>query len=100
MAPAGFGAVLAGWITTEVGRQPWTVYGLLRTDASMSVLSAGIVSASLVAFVTVYFVLFGAGTLYVLRLLARGPAQPDPLATAARDPLASALVGTGQEGPR
>ena len=73
MAPAGFGAVLAGWITTEVGRQPWTVYGLLRTADSVSPIGAEAVAASLIAFVIVYFAVFGAGTFYVLRLMGRTP---------------------------
>jgi len=73
MAPAGFGAVLAGWITTEVGRQPYTVYGLLRTAQSVSPLEAPAVAGSLIAFVLVYFAVFGAGTFYVLRLMGRNP---------------------------
>ena len=74
MTPAGFVALLAGWVTTEVGRQPWTVYGLLRTVESASPLDAPAVAASLVAFVVVYFVVFGAGVVYVLRLIAKPPA--------------------------
>jgi cytochrome d ubiquinol oxidase subunit I len=73
MAPAGFAAVLAGWVTTEVGRQPWTVYGLLTTAQSASPLEAPAVGASLIAFVVVYFAVFGAGTFYVLRLMGRPP---------------------------
>ena len=69
MGPAGFVAVLAGWITTEVGRQPWTVYGLLTTAHSVSPIDAAAVSASLLAFIVVYFALFGAGTFYILRLM-------------------------------
>ena len=70
MGPSGFVAVLAGWITTEVGRQPYTVYGLLRTAQSRLADRAAGVAASLVAFVVVYFVVFGAGILYLLRLMA------------------------------
>src|SRR3546814_3452828 len=73
MAPSGFGAVLAGWITTEVGRQPWTVYNVLTTAESVSPLAAPAVAASLLAFVVVYFAVFGAGTFYVLRLMGRPP---------------------------
>src|SRR5205085_6314304 len=58
MGPAGFIAVLAGWITTETGRQPFTVYGLLRTAESASPLAAPAVGSSLVAFVIVYFAVF------------------------------------------
>lgn len=73
MAPAGFVAVLAGWITTEVGRQPFTVYGLLRTVDSAAPLDAPAVSASLIAFICVYFVVFGAGTAYILKLMGHAP---------------------------
>ena len=76
MGPSGFVAVLAGWITTEVGRQPFTVYGLLRTADSRSRRSTlPAVGASLVAFVVVYFVVFGAGMLYILRLMAQAAAS-------------------------
>ncbi|HEV8036304.1 cytochrome ubiquinol oxidase subunit I [Yoonia sp.] len=69
MGPTGFVAVLAGWITTEVGRQPWTVYGLLSTNDSVAPVEAAAVASSLVAFIVVYFMLFGAGTYYILRLM-------------------------------
>ena len=79
MGPSGFAAVLAGWITTEVGRQPWTVYGLLRTAHSVSPVEAPAIAASLAAFVVIYCAVFGAGTFYVLRLMMRepGPQAPD-----------------------
>jgi cytochrome bd ubiquinol oxidase subunit I len=73
MGPAGFIAVLAGWITTETGRQPFTVYGLLRTADSVSPLAAPAVGASLLAFVIVYFTVFAAGIIYILRLMAQPP---------------------------
>jgi cytochrome d ubiquinol oxidase subunit I len=75
MGPSGFVAVIAGWVTTEVGRQPFTIYGLLRTAESHSPLAAPAVAASLVAFVLVYFAAFGAGTYYLLRLMAKPPAR-------------------------
>lgn len=73
MGPSGFVAVLAGWITTEVGRQPWTVYGLLRTADSLSPVPAGPVGFTLTAFIIVYMALFGVGTYYILRLMGRDP---------------------------
>jgi cytochrome bd ubiquinol oxidase subunit I len=73
LGPAGFLAVLAGWITTEVGRQPYTVYGLLRTADSLSNVDAEAVGASLIAFILVYFLVFGAGTVYILRLMGMSP---------------------------
>ena len=69
MGPMGFVAVLAGWITTEVGRQPFTVYGLMRTSESLSPIAAPAVATSLVAFIIVYFFVFGAGTFYILRMM-------------------------------
>ncbi len=73
MAPSGFVAVLAGWITTEVGRQPFTVYGLLRTADSLAPIAAPAVAASLIAFIVVYFFVFGAGTFYILRMMGKPP---------------------------
>lgn len=73
MGPSGFVAVLCGWIVTEMGRQPFTVYGLLRTAQSASPLDAPAVAASLVAFVVVYFAVFGAGVWYLFRLAAKPP---------------------------
>jgi cytochrome d ubiquinol oxidase subunit I len=71
--PLGFLAVLAGWTTTEVGRQPWTVYGLLRTADSVSPsLSGGDVLLSLVSYMIVYLIMFPAGALLMLRLLRGG----------------------------
>lgn len=78
MGPSGFVAVIAGWVTTEVGRQPFTVYGLLRTAESHSPLAAPAVAASLIAFVIVYFFAFGAGIYYLLRLMAKPPGSGEP----------------------
>jgi len=73
MAPAGFIAVLAGWFTTEVGRQPFLVYGLLRTAQAASPLAAPAVGSSLIAFVVVYFIVYAAGLTYLFRLMAQPP---------------------------
>src|SRR5205085_12230790 len=73
MGPAGFIAVLAGWITTETGRQPFTVYGLLRTAESAAPLAAPAGGSSVVAFIIVYFAVFAAGIIYILRLMAAPP---------------------------
>ncbi len=78
MGPSGFVAVIAGWITTEVGRQPFTVYGLLRTADSVSPLAAPAVATSLIAFVIVYFAVFGMGTWYLLKLMSRPPQAHEP----------------------
>ncbi len=102
MGPAGFIAVIAGWITTEVGRQPFTIYGLLRTAESASPLAAPAVGASLVAFVVVYFTVFGMGSWYLLKLMSRPPQplEPEPAnapAHAAGITSATALAGRGRE---
>ena len=73
MGPAGFVAVLAGWITTEVGRQPYVIYGLLRTSEAASPLAAPALAASLAAFVVVYFTVFSIGVWYLLRLMSKPP---------------------------
>jgi cytochrome d ubiquinol oxidase subunit I len=73
LGPSGIVAVLAGWITTEVGRQPYTVYGLLRTADSVSPVAAEAVASSLVAFAVVYISVFSAGVFYMLRLMAKPP---------------------------
>ncbi len=78
MGPSGFIALLAGWITTEVGRQPFTVYGALRTVESIGPVDAPAVGASLLAFIWVYFFVFGAGLFYVFRLMRQAPDAPAP----------------------
>jgi len=78
MGPAGFVSVIAGWVTTEVGRQPWTVYGQLLTAQSQSPVAAPAVASSLTAFVLVYLAVFGAGFVYLLRLMARAPERHEP----------------------
>lgn len=75
MGPSGIVAVLAGWVTTEMGRQPYVVYGLMRTADAVSPVNAQAVGASLVAFVLVYFAVFGAGIWYLLRMMSRSPEQ-------------------------
>jgi cytochrome bd ubiquinol oxidase subunit I len=75
MTPAGFIAVLAGWYTTEIGRQPYVVYGLMRTSEAATAIDAGSVMTSLIVFATVYLFVFISGTYYLLKLLRRGP-QP------------------------
>jgi cytochrome d ubiquinol oxidase subunit I len=90
-APAGFIAVLAGWVTAEVGRQPWVVYGLLRTADAASPVPGGSIAASLAMFVLVYGVVFGAGLYYIAKVIrdgsaGRGP-EPEPLAP--RRPMAA-----------
>ncbi len=82
MGPSGFIAVLAGWMVTEVGRQPWVVQGVLRTRDAVSPVTTGEVATSLIAYILVYSLVFTAGALFILRLMAEGPvagaAEPAP----------------------
>ena len=98
MGPSGFVAVIAGWVTTEVGRQPFTIYNVLRTAESRSPIGAPAVAGSFAAFVLVYFVVFGFGVWYILKTMANPP-QPGesgianiPTRAAGTTP-ASALTG-------
>jgi cytochrome d ubiquinol oxidase subunit I len=72
--PIGFIAILAGWTTTEVGRQPWVIQGLVRTaDAVSPALTGGAVLTSLIVYVIVYVIIFGSGVYYISRLVGKGP---------------------------
>lgn len=73
MGPAGLIALLAGWITTEVGRQPWVVYGLQRTKDAVSAHGVVHMSITLIAFVVIYCSVFGVGYGYMMRLIKKGP---------------------------
>src|ERR1700720_2850440 len=79
MGPLGFVAVLAGWTTTEVGRQPWTVYGMLRTaDSVPPSLTGAAALASLLGYGIVYLVIFPVGVALMARLVRNGPLAPGP----------------------
>jgi len=83
MTPSGFGAVLFGWFTAEIGRQPYVVYGHMRTADAVSPVTTGAVATSLAAFVVVYAIVFGFGSYYLAKLLRKGP---EPIEEAARGP--------------
>jgi cytochrome bd ubiquinol oxidase subunit I len=89
-APLGFVAVIAGWTTTEVGRQPWTVYGLLRTADSVTPSLTGFeVLLSLLLYVVVYLIIYPTGVIMMLRIVRAGPAAAD---ADERSPVASGLA--------
>ncbi|WP_115718833.1 cytochrome ubiquinol oxidase subunit I [Gallaecimonas mangrovi] len=75
MGPSGLAALLAGWMTTEIGRQPWVVYGLMRTKDAVSNHAAAAMAGTLITIIVVYLLVFGTGIYYLLRLAAKGP-QP------------------------
>jgi cytochrome d ubiquinol oxidase subunit I len=93
MAPAGFVALLCGWVTTEVGRQPYTVYGVLRTVDSVSPIALPGIATSMIFFVIVYFIVFGSGLAILLRMMGaephvgeEGPDAHDPARAAGTHP--------------
>lgn len=84
MGPAGLIALLAGWVTTEVGRQPWVVYGQLRTIDAVSQHSTLQMSLTLLGFFVVYSAVFGVGYVYIGRLIKAGPQPEDSHPTEGR----------------
>lgn len=105
MGPLGFLAVLAGWFVTEVGRQPYLVFGLVRTADVVSPIGAPGVAGSLFAFVVVYLTVFAAGSFYILRLMRRTPGEVElkalrkgPLRSAGPRQAAAAGARSGKEG--
>jgi len=101
MGPSGLIAILAGWVTTEVGRQPWVVYGVLRTADAVSAHGDLHMSVSLLTFIVVYSAVFGVGYSYMLRLIRKGPQEmlPATTGTPAR-PLSAATEGYLQKESR
>ncbi|MED5525112.1 MAG: cytochrome ubiquinol oxidase subunit I [Pseudomonadota bacterium] len=80
MGPSGLLCIIAGWFTTEIGRQPWVVYGLLRTKDAVALHSTLHMSVTLIAFVVIYSFVFGIGVNYLIRLIGKGPqALADPV---------------------
>ncbi len=73
MTPAGFAAVLAGWFVTEVGRQPYIIYGVMRSSEAVSPVLASSIAMSVTAFFVTYAFIFGAGSYYILKLIGKGP---------------------------
>lgn len=74
-SPTGFIAILCGWMTAEVGRQPYVVYGVMRTADALSPVDAASVASSLALFATAYLMLFVAGAYYIQRILQKGPVE-------------------------
>ena len=77
LTPSGFIAVLAGWFVTEVGRQPYVAYGVIKTADAVSPVIGPHIALSLLAFIITYTFVFGAGSYYILRLIAKGPGPSD-----------------------
>ncbi len=95
--PSGFVAVISGWYVAEVGRQPWVVFGVLRTaDAHTPSLTAGDVLTSLIGYVVVYTIIFSFGFVYIYRLLRDGPTEPGPDITRATGKRPMAAAGSAK----
>ncbi|HEY0210501.1 cytochrome ubiquinol oxidase subunit I [Acerihabitans sp.] len=101
LAPAGFIAMLAGWLVTEAGRQPYMVYGLMRTDEGVTPISTAQVMTSAVAVATIYLLVFGTGLIYMLRLLAHPPrpGEEGPVPSLARQTGDDAANAGRETGP-
>jgi cytochrome d ubiquinol oxidase subunit I len=96
--PLGFTALLAGWVTTESGRQPWIAYGILRTADAASPVGAATVATSLAAFVVVYTVVFSIGIYYIRKLIRSGPKGAAIAPPALADGLANRPLAVAQQG--
>ena len=98
--PLGFIAILAGWMVTEIGRQPWIAWGILRTADAASPVSFNAVATSLTLIVITYSVVFSIGVLYIRRLMRKGPvpALLDPPAGVANRPLSAANAAASSAG--
>jgi cytochrome d ubiquinol oxidase subunit I len=103
LTPAGFVSVLAGWFVTEVGRQPWIVQDLMRTNEATSPVIGTSIAISLAAFIIVYVFVFGAGSYYILRLIGKGPEEAQAAEAAYGDhgiekpPIVTELPGAKEE---
>ncbi|HJV83374.1 cytochrome ubiquinol oxidase subunit I [Noviherbaspirillum sp.] len=94
--PLGFIAIIAGWVVTESGRQPWVAYGILRTADATSPVSGSTVAISLALFVLVYCVVFSIGIVYIHRMLRKGPQPLSPAPEALPNrPLSAAQQDAG-----
>ena len=95
MMPSGFVALLAGWFVTEIGRQPYTAYGVIRTSESVSPAIIGPqVAFSLLAFVIIYTFVFGAGTYYILKLIYKGIVMKDDQKQFYKQGLEASILGS------
>ena len=78
MTPVGIISVLAGWVLAETGRQPWVVYGYLRTSAAVSHLAPAAILFSVIGFSLIYAVMLGAYIWYIVHTMRIGPERDYP----------------------
>ena len=86
----GFVAVIAGWVVSESGRQPWIAHGILRTADATSPVPGASIATTLALFVIVYGIVFAMGIYYINRLIALGPRPETGSQAPGRNPLAAA----------
>ncbi|MCG3729885.1 cytochrome ubiquinol oxidase subunit I [Vibrio cincinnatiensis] len=91
MGPSGLIAILAGWFTTEIGRQPWVVYGLMKTKDAVSTHGDLTMSVSLITFFVVYSLVFGFGYFYMIRQIQKGPVDNDHLSNHTTDTISGRI---------
>ena len=96
----GFVAVIAGWVVTESGRQPWLVHGILRTADATSPVGGASIAGTLALFVFSYGIVFWMGIYYINRLIARGPMATEPRGLPSRPLSAAGEAGAGEAGAR
>lgn len=77
LTPSGFIAILAGWFVTEIGRQPYVAYGIIRTSEAISPVISEQIAVTLLLFIVVYTFVFGAGSFYILKLIGKGPSNEE-----------------------
>jgi cytochrome d ubiquinol oxidase subunit I len=92
----GFVAVISGWVVTESGRQPWIVYGILRTADATSPVPGATVAGTLALFIVTYGIVFWFGIYYINRLIAHGPQQPAPVGPT--DALSNRPIAAARDG--
>lgn len=97
--PLGFIAIISGWWVTETGRQPYLIYGILKTVDAASPVSFGAVLTTLILFVLVYTSVFSMGILYINRLIEKGP-QGEAIATSADPSLGAHPLTAAQSATR
>jgi cytochrome d ubiquinol oxidase subunit I len=95
--PLGFIATITGWITAEMGRQPWIIYGFMKTRDAVSPIAPGNVAWSLFLFLTIFSVIGSVYLYYIFRILKSGPDFESPIPPLHLPAGMKPLLNTNQE---